>query len=81
MATAFSLSLDRRRYGKIIISLKNDYAKKQKNYPKTFTDMYGLMAAFDPTRATSVSGGWSEGMNFGNVAAKPRISGEQGPWR
>ena len=77
MATALLLSLDRPRYGKLIISLKNDYAKKQKNYPKTFTDMYGLMATFDPTRATSVSGGWSEGVNFGNVAAEPITGGDR----
>ena len=57
LATAFLLRLDRRRYGKLIISLKNDYVKQQKNYPKTLTGMYGLMVVFDPTRATAVSGG------------------------
>ena len=71
LATAFLLSLYRRRYGELILSLKNDYAKQQKNYPKTLTDMYGLMVAFDPTRATAVSGGRNEGIHFGNVAAEP----------
>ena len=72
LATAFFLILDRCWYDKLILSLKNDYAKQQKNYPKTFTDMYGLMVAFKHTRPTSVSGGRNKGMNFGNVAVKPR---------
>ena len=76
LATALLLSSDRRRYGKLILALKNDYAKKQKNHPKTLTDMYGLMVAFEPTRATSVSGERNEGMNFGNVAAKPGTGGD-----
>ena len=32
--------------------------------------MYGLMVEFEPTRATPVSGGRNEGMNFGNVAVE-----------
>ena len=51
--------------------------KQQKNQPKTLTDMYGLMVAFDPTRATAVSGGRNEGINFGNVAAKPGTKGDR----
>ena len=39
--------------------------------------MYGLMVAFDPTRDTAVSGGWKEGMNFGNVAAEPGTEGDR----
>ena len=38
--------------------------------------MYGLVVAFDPTRATSVSRGRNEGMNFGNVAAEPGTEGD-----
>ena len=76
LATAFLLSSDRRRYSELILSLKNDYAKQQKNYPKTLTDMYGLMVAFDPTRATAVSGGRNDGMNFGNVTDEPGTEGE-----
>ena len=37
--------------------------------------MYGLMVAFDPTRATTVSGGRNNGMNFGNMASEPRTGG------
>ena len=81
LETAFLLRLDRRQYGKLILSLKNDYAKQQKNYPKTLTDMYGLMVAFDPTRATAVYGGRNEGINFGNVADKPRTGEGQGSWQ
>ena len=69
LATAFLLSSDRRRYRYLILSLKNDYAKKHRNYPRTITDMYGLMVAFVPTRATVVVGGRNEGLNFGNVVA------------
>ena len=75
LVTAFLLSLYRCRYGELILSLKNDYAKQQKNYLITLTDMYRLMVAFEPTRATAVSGGRNEGMNFGNVAAKPGTKG------
>ena len=39
--------------------------------------MYRLMVAFEPTRDTAVSGGRNEGMNFGNVAAKPRTGGDR----
>ena len=76
MANAFLLSSDRRWYGELILLLKNDYVKQQKNYPKTLTDMYGLMVAFVPTMATSVSWGRNEGMNFGNVAAEPGTKGD-----
>ena len=76
LATAFLLSLDRRRYGKLILLLKNDYAKQHKNYPKTLTDMYRLMVAFEPTRATAVSGGRNKGTNFGNVEAEPGTGGD-----
>ena len=49
LATAFLLILDQR--------LKNNYAKKHRNYPRTLTDMYGLMVTFEPTRETPVAGG------------------------
>ena len=35
------------------------------------------MVAFDPTRATEVSGGQNKGMNFGNVATKPINGGDR----
>ena len=41
LATAFLLSS-----GELIVSLKNDYTKQQKNYPTTLTDMSRLMVAF-----------------------------------
>ena len=53
------------RYGNLILSLKNEYSKQQKNYPKTLTDMYGLMVAFDITTPTPVSGGRNEVMISG----------------
>ena len=57
--------------------LKNEYTKQQKNYPKNFTDMYGLMVAFKPTRATPVSGGRNKGINVRNVAVESGIAGER----
>ena len=75
LATAFPLSSDRRWYGELILSLKNDYVKQQKNYPKNLADMYVLMVAFEPTRSTPVSRGRNEGMNVGNVAVEPRTGG------
>ena len=59
-----------RQYGKLILSLKNEYVKQHKNYPKTLTDMYRLMVAFEPTRPTAVSWGQNKGMNFENVAVE-----------
>ena len=44
--------------------------KQQYSYPKTLTEMFELMVAFDPTRPTPVSGGPNKGMNFENVAVK-----------
>ena len=32
LATAFLISSDRRQYGELILSLKNEYAKQQKKY-------------------------------------------------
>ena len=65
----FLLSLDRHRYGELIISLKNDYARKQSNCPRTLTNMYGLMLVFNPTRKTPVSRGRNEDPYFGNLVA------------
>ena len=38
-ATAFLLSLERRQCGELIFLLKNNYAKQQRNYPRTLLDM------------------------------------------
>ena len=42
--------------------------------------MYRLMVALDPTRATLVSGGRNEGLNFENVAVESTTRG-QGSWQ
>ena len=57
LETTFLLRSDRHWYNDMIMLIKNDYAKQHKKYPKTLTDMYRLMVAFDPTRPTPVSGG------------------------
>ena len=76
LATAFLISSDRRRYGELIMYLKNDYAKQQRNHPKTLTDMYGLMVVFEPMRATPVSGGCNEGLTFRNLVAEYETEGD-----
>ena len=77
LATAFLLSSYRRWYGELMLLLKNEYGKQQKKYPKTLTEMYKLMVAFEPTMPTPVSGGRNEGMNFGNVAVEPGTGGDR----
>ena len=72
LATVFLLSSDRRRYGELILSLKNDYANQQLNYPKALTDMCRLMVAFGPTRETPVARGRNAGLNSGNVVANSK---------
>ena len=72
MATAVFLRSDRRRYSKLILSLNNYYKNHQKKYPKTLTDIYGLMVTVESTRPKSVSRGRNKDMHFGNVAVKPR---------
>ena len=47
LATAFLFSSDMRRYGELILYLKNDYAKQQRNYSRTLTDMYRLTVVFE----------------------------------
>ena len=76
LATVFLLSSDRRRYEELILWFKNDYAKQQRNYQRTLTDMHRLMVAFDPTRETPVDRGRNEGLNFGNVVADSERSGD-----
>ena len=57
------------------MSLKNDYAKQQRNNPKTLMDMYKLMVVFELTRATPVARGRNEGLNFENMVADSKETG------
>ena len=79
LATAFLLSSDRRQYVELVLSLKNDYVKQQRNYPRTITGMYRPMVVFDPTRATPVAGTRNVGLHFGNVVAHSEGSGNEDP--
>ena len=76
LAILFLLSSDRYRCGELILSIKNDYAKQQRNCPKTLTDMYGEIVVFNHTRAKPVSGGRNKGLNFGNVAIESKTAGD-----
>ena len=64
LATAFLLFPDRRQNGELILTLKNDYTKQQRNYSKTLTYIYGLMVNFYPTSVAVVTGVNNEGLNF-----------------
>ena len=68
LTVALLLRLDQCRCGNLILDLKNNYAKQQKNNPKMLTDMYGLMVVFDSARVAPVTVGHNEGLNFSNVA-------------
>ena len=70
LALPVLISSDCRRYGDLVVALKNDYAKQQKNYPKTVKEMYGIMVVFEPTRVAPVAGGFYDVVNSGNVTTK-----------
>ena len=39
--------------------------------------MYGLMVMFEPTRATPLAGGRNKGLNFGNMVANSKTTGDR----
>jgi hypothetical protein len=43
LACAFLSGSDRKRYGKLLEDLENDYTVKQDNYPRTLVDTYSLL--------------------------------------
>ena len=59
--------------------MKNYYAKQQRNYQRTITDMYRLMVVFYPMRATPVARGRNEGLNFWNVVSDSKGTGNGDP--
>ena len=65
------------QYEELILSLNNDYAKQQRNYMRTLTNMYGLMVEFDPMRETSVAGGRNKGHNLRNMVADSEVTGDR----
>ena len=75
LTVTFLLRSDQSRYGELILDLKNDYTKQQNNYPKTLTDMYGLVVASEPTRVAPVIRGNNCGLNFSNVATNTEDGG------
>ena len=68
-----------KRYGELILSLKNDYMKQHRNYPRTLIGMYRLMVVFELTGATPVAGGRNKCLNFGNVVANSKVAGNRDP--
>ena len=77
----FLLSLDRRRYGDLILSLKNDCAKQQMNYLRKLIYSYRLMGAFEPTRETSMAGGAQRRPEFRKRGRQLQRHRRQESWR
>ena len=47
LTIAFLLVSDLKRYGKLLLDLRNDFAKGQKNYPTTMRAEKSLMISYD----------------------------------
>ena len=59
--------------------MKKYHTKQQMNYPRTLTDMYGIMAVFELTGVITVVSGRNEGMNLGKVFADSKGTGNGDP--
>ena len=63
LAVAFLLGSDRRRYGKLIDELQNDFTKNSNTYPKTVTEAYNLLINYKNTN-WNFSKETGEGLQF-----------------
>jgi hypothetical protein len=73
LACAFLLGSDRKRYGKLLENLKNDYTQqKNDKWPKTITDAYSLLINWkqDPRILLQVVRASSDGVAFTNIGEK-----------
>jgi hypothetical protein len=72
LACAFMLGADRKRYGKLLENLENDYTQKNHRWPKTITDAYSLLIKWkqDPRNLLQVVGTSSDGIAFANIGEK-----------
>jgi hypothetical protein len=73
LAMAFLLQCNRRRYGKLLKELKNDFTKGHMNYPPDMVKAYQLLNEYKQWRPTS-SAPQSDGMSF---AQKSKQDGNQ----
>jgi hypothetical protein len=69
LAVAFLLGSNRKRHGKFIESLENDYSQGVINYPKTVTAAYNLLTNWkhDPRNLVRSVCATSDGVSFANV--------------
>ena len=69
LATAFILSSDRTRYGKLIENLENDYLQSRDHYPTTLTAAYNLLTNWkqDPKNQIRGISGSNDGVSFANM--------------
>jgi hypothetical protein len=65
LATAFLLSANRGRYGRLIEDLERDYLQGQDRYPKTITAAFGLLTNWKQNTTESIEGP-NDGVSFHN---------------
>ena len=72
LACAFLLGSDRKRYGKILENLENEFTQKTDKWPKTSTDAYSLLFNWkqDPCNLLQIVGASSDGVAFTNVGER-----------
>ena len=81
MATAFILGSDRRRYGRYIEDLQNDFLQGQDNYPASLVSAYNILLGWkcDPRNMIQVTRGYAnDGLSFANIAGKDPLIGKDG---
>jgi hypothetical protein len=80
LACAFLLGSDKKRFGKLIEDLENDYMQKNDKFPKTLVDAYNLLAHWkqDPKNLMRMLGATDEGLGlaFANVGDGARVPAE-----
>ena len=77
LACAFLLGSDRRRYGKLLENLENEFTQKTDKWPKTITDAYSLLLNLkqDPRNLLQIVGASSDGVALTKVGE--RAAGER----
>ena len=66
LACTFIFGADRKRYGRLLENLENDFTQKTERWPKTITDAYSLLINWkqDPRNLLQVLGASSDGVAF-----------------
>jgi hypothetical protein len=69
LACTFLLGADRKRYGRLLENLENDFTQKTDRWSKTINDAYSLLVNWkqDPRNLMQVLGASSDGVAFTNI--------------